>query len=380
MKNYLRYACTVCKRTIDKLVDRTRFVPDKCSITLNCQGRLVPVEYRGSAEINPAPKTNIVDWYPRGTTFSATEISGEELISAYTGAANQLVIAVALTAPPPPGAYVTLSLAARSSTPKIYRQYVFRKDTQFSIISGVEAGPAKKTLRYSVVGPDPDLVEVFVDGVRYEEGTGPNEFQLNDGTLTPLVPPNTISFNTPVTVSGTAQVDVIVSKVVPLETENLVFYLNEGSPSRPKGAWENIQRVDRLGTSYFLFTHDLSTSSGLTENSILFPSEALVTSFQLLPVPLASCQLLLARKPFTQVDRYPDIVVPLSALDGQGDYLKYHKVGGAMEFDVTKKTLTQLYPPGKLIKIAVEKTLKEPPGANEEQVTVDGSVVVGPDV
>lgn len=380
MKNYLRYACTVCERTIDKLVDRSRFIPDKCNITLNCQGRLVPVEYKGSAEINPAPKTNIVDWYPRGTTFSIAEISNEELVSAYTGAANQLVLAVALPAPPPPGAQVTLTLTARSSAPKTYRQYVFRKDAQFSTISGVEAGPAKKALRYSVTGPDPDLVEVFVDGVRYEEGTGPNNFQLNDGSLTPAVPPNTVSFNSPIPVSGNTQVDVIVSKLVPLETELLVFSLNEGGPTRPSGAWENIRQIERLGTTYFLFTHDLSTSSGLTENSILFPGEELTASFQPIPIPLSSCQLLLARKPFTQVDRYPDIVVSLSALDGQGDYLKYHKVDGAMELDVTKQTLTQLYPPGKLVKIAVEETLKEPPGFNDEQLVVDGSVVVGPDV
>jgi hypothetical protein len=348
---------------------------------LNCQGRLLPLQYTASPEINPAPKSGISDWYPRGTVFKHTSvISNDVLISATTGSANQFVIAVALPTAPAPGTTATLKLAARRAVPRSYRQYSYTRTAEFTVIQGREDGVAGKSLTY-----DPsDIVEVFIDGTRREQGTGPNDFQIFDGVIfpgiPPNVPPNTIVFNSPVEVSTTSQIDVIVSQPEPLQEIPLTFTLNSGSTLLPAGAWRNVKAIQRRAPSstFYLFTHEVSTSSGLPENSILFPVDSVILT-PLETVSLSQVHILLARKPYSQVDRYIDIYVVAADLDGQGDYLKYSPVDGVQALQVTERTLTTSYPPGQLIKFSPEPIITEPPGSSSEQVTVDGKVIVGPD-
>lgn len=337
----------------------------------------MPLQYTSSPEINPAPRTGITDWYPRGTTFNRTSvIETEVLLHATTGSA-QLVVALLLPAAPAPGTTATLTLASRRAVPRSYRQYSYSRVSEFTTIQGQEDGVAGKSLTYTTA----DIVEVFIDGERREIGTGPNDFQLNDGSLTPTVPPNTIVFNSPVEVSGTSQVDVVVSQPEALQEVPLAFTRNTGSVLLPPSAWRNVSHIHRLAPArtYYLFTHEVSGSSGIPSNSILFPASSVMLSNSE-TVNLDESHLLLAREPYAQTDRYVDLFVKLGDLDGQGDYLKYSPVDGIQELQVTERTITTSYPPGRVVKFSPEPILTEPPGSSMEQVTVDGRVVVGPDL
>lgn len=384
MKKYVRLYCNTCQRTTDKLVDNTRAVPDRCTITLNCQGRLFPAEYRSNGEITAAPEVGITDWYPRGSIVSTgSTIEAVEFIDTATGDLKQVVLGIKLAAAPAGNATATLNLAARSDTPKEYKQYIYRRETEFSTISGVEDGIAQKTLRFKTWDPmDPDIVEVYLNGAKIEEGTDPDQFQVDDGSANPPAPSNTIKFNTPVLPIGTYQVDVIVSKAQIADVYTLDFVRNQEDPNRT-GAWDNVSYVERFnGTAwdkFYLFTLDLAEDTSLLKkDTILYPEGGVFVS-GVATIPLENIVFFLARKPFTKVDRYPDISVPLDTLGPDRDYLKYHLVDGALALQVTDTSLTTFFPPSRLTKFDTEGTLKTAVAGEDEQLVVDGSVIVGPD-
>jgi hypothetical protein len=106
-----------------------------------------------------------------------------------------------LTADPGSSAKAYITFSQRADAPSDYKQYIYRFDSSFSSISGVESGLDKKTLKYSTT----DTVKVLLNGVELSEGTGSADYQLYDGSSTSSVPPNTISFNTTITSSGINQ-------------------------------------------------------------------------------------------------------------------------------------------------------------------------------
>lgn len=372
MKRYLRLSCTNCLRSIDKLVDITHYAPDQCTITLGCEGRLLPVGYLSSGNIAVAPEIGVTDWRPRGASVTTTtSIAPPTLVDLATGTLNQVVIAV----PGVPSEQVTyeLTFSVKNDTPKTYRQYIFRQEGAFSTISGVESGLEKKALRFTAFGSDPDVIDVYVNGVKRNEGTDPEDYQLYDGTGTSVAPPNTISFNTPIEQAGVVQVDVVVSKEQTSATINLTFKRNKQDESRTAlGAYENIDYVDRLvGTGwrrYYLFTLDLADAN-IPLNSILLPVE-----------PDEEALFLLARKPYTQLDRYTTVVLPLANMSEDRDYVKYHANGGSVPIaQVTDTAAVSIFPPLRLGKFAVERTIKTVTPGVEEQLVVDGKVITGPD-
>ena len=384
MKKYVRLLCDTCQRTADRAVDNSRVTPDRCTITLNCQGRLFPVEYRSNGEITTAPKVGTTDWYPRGQTLTsagASAVRAPNFINTSTGSLKQVVLGVRLPSDPAPTAKATLNLASRAEKPKEYKQYIFRKSTEFSTISGVEDGISKKTLRFTAWGANPDIVEVYLNGAKAELGTAPDQFQVDDGSANPPAPSNTIKFNTPVLPVGTYQIDVIVSKAQASDVYTLEFTRNQEDPNR-NGAWDNVSFVERFNGAtwdkFFLFTLDLAEDTVLKKDSILFP-EGSVFVDGAGSVPLADCVMFLARKPFTKVDRYPDISVPLDTLGPDRDYFKYHLADGELALQVTDTSLQTFFPPSRVSKFDTEGTIKTIVAGNTEQLVVDGSVIVGPD-
>lgn len=399
MKSYIRLGCTVCKRTTDQLVDNARVTPDKCIITLRCTGRLVPLAYRSSGEIAVAPQVGLTDWAPRVVTPEATPAFNPAVISlsdTSTGLYQQLVLAVATTTNPAPTSTAQITMSVRADAPKDFRQYTFRFETTFSTVAGVEDGIERKTMRFTAFGSNPDLVEVYLNGVKQESGTAPDQYQIYDGTGSSTVPANIVSFNSAVSFIGTTQVDVIVSKVQASTSKLLTFTRNVDNPSRTTtGAWENVDSLERfIGGSwrrFYLFTYDLRDNLGnytsdLDINTILVPVGAV--SVSLMPGPLAETQpftnalFLLARKPYTTIDRYPDIAIPLGGMTTERDYLKYHSVGDVPTLDVTTSAALVSYPPARLTKFDPEATIKTVTASNagvDEQLTIDGLVIVGPD-
>jgi len=364
MKKYQRLTCTKCHRDIDKLVNVTHYTPDRCTITQGCEGRLFPVEYRSSAGIAVSPEAGITDWQPRGshvTTFK--KIETPDLINLATGSKSQIVVASTSTA-----STLTLEFEGKADMPKAYRAYVFRREGAFTNIAGVESGLEKKALRFNASGPNPDMVEVYLNGVKQEPV---KDYIVSNGTATSAAPPNTIVFTQLIDQPGVTQVDVIVSKDQVASSYNLVFKKNILDESRKgMGAYENVRSVSGMINStafvtYNLFTLDLDTAD-IPLNTILIPKNT-------------TAMLLLARRPYTQLDRYSTIVIPLQDMNEEVEYLKYHAVDGVPTLQATQESLLQVFPPLRFTKFSVEQPIAVATAGIEEQLVIDGKVITGPD-
>ena len=372
-KRYLRLTCTNCKREVDKLVDLTHYAPDQCTITLGCEGRLQPVEYRSSGGIAVAPEIGVKDWRPRGPAAYATgalSVTTEQaLVQLETGTLKQLVLAIYSPTEPASAAQHTLPMSITADAPKAYRQYIFRKEGSFTTISGIESGLEKKALRFVATGSNPDQVEVYVNGVKREQGAGAEDYQIYTSDVS-AAPPNTILFNALLDSTGNTQVDVIVSKLALASSINLTFKRNKSDESRTStGAWENISYVDKLEGDvwkrYYLFTLDLDDAS--------IPLNSTV-------VPLVSdAFFLLARQPYSQVDRYSNVAVLLSELSAERNFIKYFTEDGETTMRVTATAISTFFPLLRFGKFTVEKTLKAASLGAVEQLVVDGKIIIGPD-
>jgi hypothetical protein len=372
MKKYYRFHCTSCKREADRLVDLTHYTPDRCTITLGCEGRLQLLEYRSSAAIASPPEIGITDWRKRGSKITPDlNITTAPLINLSTGALKQLVIAVSYPTEPAIDALFVLTLTVKSDTPKAYREYIFRNPDSFSTISGVESGLEKKALRFTAFGNSPDKIEVFVNGVQRKLGNDPEDFQVFMGNSS-LAPPNTILFNTTIEQSGSiTQVDVIISKEEPTSTIAITFKRNKPDESRTgMGAYENISYVDRLVGSewkrFYLFTYDLDDSS-IPLNSILVSQGG------------ADEMFLLARSPYTQLDRYANIILPVRDIHPDTDFIKYFAQDTITTARATETSIVPIFPPLRFGKFSTEKTIKTMNAGVVEQLIVNTRVITGPD-
>lgn len=364
MKKYLRLTCSLCRRDIDKLVDITHYTPDRCTITQGCEGRLQPLEYRSSAGIAVSPEVGVKDWQPRGTsTIPGTKIIlPPALLNLQTGSKKQIVIGSQEDNPNG----IVVRLNGKADAPKAYRSYVFRREDAFQNISGVESGLEKKALRFTTSGENPDMVEVYVNGVKREMGTGPNDYQIAAS--------NTITFNTTIDEPSITQVDVIVSKDVPTATYALTFKRNKKDESRTgTGAYENVDYVEGMingdqWVRYYLYTLDLDTISGtIPLNSILVPAQPSDIIF------------MLARRPYTQLDRYSTAIVRMNGMSVERDFIKYYAQDDETTARVTVAALDNTFPPLRFTKFTVEKPIASAIPGVAEQLVVDGKVITGPD-
>lgn len=379
MKKYLRYSCSVCKRFADRLVDNVRAMPDKCTITFKCEGRLFPVQYRSDGGITSAPEVGIVDWRARGATaIGLAEDQALTFLDTAAGTTKQIVLAARLSSDPGPTAKLKLTLNQRSDAPKNYKSYIYRSDVSFSTVSGVESGLEKKTLRYSPT----DTIEVFLNGVKQEPGpAGVGTYQTFDGVAP--VPPNTIVFNPPITMPGTSQVDVIISATATTTSVELTLNRHISDESRrATGSWENVDYVSKFDginwPKWYLFTLDLAEATTLQLNTIMTVAPIAIID-GVTNVSTDNMMLLLARKPYSTLDRYTNLVVPLTTLTFERDYLKYFAVNGQPALFVTDTAKTSVYPPLQVKKFTIEKTIQTALAGVNDQVVVDGSVIVGPD-
>lgn len=359
MKKYQRLQCTKCNRNIDKLVNTTHYAPDRCTITQGCEGRLFPVEYRSSAGIATSPEVGIADWQPRGGKATASpRLATPELVNLATGHSGQIVVASPADTPT-----VTVRFEGKADKPKAYRAYVFRREGAFSTVAGVESGLEKKALRFA----HDDMVEVYLNGVKQEPG---EDYAVADEAGTTAAPPNSVVFASVIDLPGVTQVDVIVSKDEAPDAYDLVFRRNVQDESRRgTGAYENVDSVTWMvggaWVTYNLFTLDLDRI-GVPLNTILVPRDT-------------DAMLLLARRPYTQLDRYTTAAIPLRGMDEEVEYLKYYAVDELPTLRATSESLLQVFPPMRLSKFAVEPPISRATPGVAEQIVVDGKVITGPD-
>lgn len=366
MKKYTRVKCTVCHRVTDKLVHTQHAQPDLCTITLGCTGRLQLKEYLSRAEIAQTVVSGLPDWKPRNAAeFTPPTVAPIELIDMANGKAGEIVLVSARDLPE-----ITMTLTGKVDAPRDYRAFMFRLTGEFRTVSGVEAGLERKTLRFSAG----DSVQVMINGVQRNFGTGPDDYQIARPGNT--LPGNTIIFNEPVVLPGTVQVDVVVTKTVEPTTYQVVFHRNIPDETLPASAWVNVDSLtgmwDGVTTSEkFLYT--------ARTNDLTIPANILLQ-------PEASDDiLLLSRAPYSFLDRYLTLYVPCGDFSQDSQYIRYSAtldgrgIPTSANLTVTSNTIKQTYP------VLICKTFKRElpittalPG-DVNQITLDGSVIIGPD-
>jgi hypothetical protein len=392
MKTYVVLQCNTCARTKDSRVDLTHYAPDRCTITLGCEGRLSPVGYTSNGGANPrvAPP-GVTNWYPRGTVLTNTvAVQADVLFDTSTGLNKQLVIAVsdaALGFTPSDAAVLYLNLVAEQQTAKDYRQYTYRRSVQFNTVNGVEDGQAKKVLRYDITGTNPDEVQVYVNGVKRDRGVGALNFQLFDGTGTSPCPPNTVLFNTMIT--GTSnQVDVIVTKASATSVIQIPLQRIIHDESRVGlGAWEGIDAVTSPAIGrWSLFYCDFIDVSGSLAIDVKLRYDAGNLPY-LIDVPdgppffvLEPSIMLTRTKLFTTVDRNRSAWIPIKSLSADTEYLMVKIVDGVRALTATQNSAQDLFPTLDVVHLTTPALVTSGLTGNIDSTQIDSEIVVGPDV
>lgn len=375
MKSYVQLKCSVCQRTKDQLINVTRYQPDRCTITLACEGRLSPVGYvSNGSSILGVPPTGLTNWYQRGTQLiSSSALNAEMLLDTSCGAKQQLVLAVKNQDTGP----CVLELEAETQTAQDYRQYTFRRSGAFTVINGVEDGTGRKVLRYDITGATPDTVEVYVNGIRRTRGAGAEQFELYDGTPGSVVPPNTVLFNTQVTGSN-VQVDIIVRKAASTSTISLNLDPVIDDDARVGlGSWEGVDYIQLIPSAdeWHLFYLDFSEIVQPANDVRLKLKSVTVNSSTM---PAQDVALLLSRAPHTQVDRERSVLVPFDALSS-GGYLVVKLNGTVKSLMVTQSSTRELFPPMRVQRHNANSTIRAGLTGSDQAIALDNTIIIGPD-
>lgn len=390
LKRYVTLRCSVCARTKDELIDQTHYTPDRCTITLNCEGRLSPTGFTsaGSAVLS-VPPDGLTNWYPRGSTITTTTTTpqADALYDTSTGIKQQIVLALfdpshTISS----NATIQLNLLAEQQTPKDYRQYTYRKSGSVTIVNGVEDGAAKKVLRYNITGINPDMVEVYVNGVKRTQGTGSDQYQLYDGTVGSPAPLNSVLFNTPVT-GVVSQIDVTVSKAATLTTAQLTFQRVIDDESRVgTGAWEGVEYVTNVVEGpHTLFYCDFSTVSNTFSTDVKLRLNPNAPSILIdgvnLPITPSNAALLLSRaKLYTPLDRQRSMWIPLSALSTDANYMIVKLDAAVKTMFITEASAANLFPTLDVQRYGTRTLQSTNLTGNTDSAQLDNTIIIGPDV
>lgn len=391
MKKYVTLQCSTCKRTKDALINLTHYATDRCTITLGCEGRLSPTGYTSEGtSVLSVPPTGISNWYPRGSTLTSTAtLQADALYDTGTGIKQQLVLAVsdaALGFTPGSQAVLTLNLIAEQQMAKDFRQYTFRKSGSVKVVNGVEDAQAKKVLRYNTTGVTPDMIEVYVDGVKRDHGTGPADYDLYDGTPGSAVPPNSVLFNNTVTGSST-QIDVIVTKASTITAAQLTFVRAADDEARDTiGAWEGIDAVTSPSVGrWSLFYCDVSVHSANLALDVQLRLDAAKPTV-LVNVPgtpenvVTAAAILLSRsKLYTQLDRQRSKWVRTDRLVSNNEYLVVKLLNKVRTLLVTELTATDVFPVLQVIRFDAPSLQTANLIGNPEAAQLDNQIIIGPD-
>lgn len=392
MKRYVTLECNTCKRTKDTLVNLTHYSPDKCVITLGCEGRLSPIAYTSeNSNALGVPPSSTSNWYPRGgsITQNATIIP-DTLYNTSTGAYQQIVIAVSnanLGYIPAPTALLTLNLIAEQQTTKDYRQYTYRRSSSVLVINGVEDSQAKKVLRYTATGSNPDEIEVYVNGVKRTAGKAEFDYQIYDGTVDSAVPPNSILFNTAITGAST-QIDVIITKAVISSSISLMFKRATSDESRALlGAWEGINLVNSPAYGEFsLFYCDFLHESNLITLDIKLrldtanPSTLLNANSTSLSVVHSAAILLSRSGLYTQLDRQRAVWAPVDGLITNTEYLVVKLVDGIRVLSISESAIKDIFPVLQVKRFNPSVLSTSNLLGSSSAAELDNSIIIGPDI
>ena len=342
MTTYIKYQCSVCRRTKDVEQDNIHVSPNKCTITKGCLGILLVLEETKIQE-PVLPVAGLEDWYPRGQTRLqrqpatpippvrvATSASGAFVVAVKTENANAL-----------PESFDIVFLQRRSEQ-VAFNEYSFRTTEARSVFSGRDSNG--KILRIDSTAISENRVIVRVNGV--------------------ISTTATVSVNT-VTFPAAQPVGTLVTIRVQLEKETIekTITVTKNSAQTPvisRGSWSNINFVSKFNNGtyekWWIYTADVLAGIGIGKLKI--------DSTSLTGYPM---MLLLAHTPFSRVDRYLDFVVPLDHLFD--DYYLTLPSSDSASLVIDRSSIAEIYPPLMLTPTASFIT------ADELQTTASSAVV-----
>jgi len=331
------------------------------------------------------PPAGLTNWYPRGSVITGTQALQPSLLyNTSTGTLQQLVIAVPITELGfTPGARATarLVLVSEQQTAKDYRQYTYRKSGAFTAVNGVEDGAAQKVLRYNITGPSPDSVEVYVNGVKRDAGTGSTEYQLFLGPDS-AAPPNSVLFNTALS-DSTTQVDVIITQASSVSSVELKFKRVIDNDARTgTGAWEGVDAVSspalgRLCLFYLDFS-EISATLAL-DIKLKFGTGSVLQVQDEAQSGTARPVILLSRSGlFTELDRLRSRVINFAELSSATDYLIVKLVNKVRILFVTEDSAKDIFPALQIHRYN-KPVLQTQLAGNSDGAQLENSIIIGPD-
>lgn len=334
MNRYITYQCTVCRRTKDVERDDKRAIPSGCTITKGCGGTLFKIGDKAYAE-QTKPVAGVTDWYPRGTSPSKdTGKTASDYVEMSVSSSGALVIAVKMTTDQASTIpELTLKIQQRRVETIPFTQFTFRILVEgTTTVSGRDS--QGRNLRIDSTAQSEGRLRVRVNGV-----------ETVDYTVSSSVQASTVTFMQPLPLEGV--VDIIVFNEKEVEEKELTFATNRTiAVNDLSGAWGNVRWVNRLNPllsepneeRFWLYTCTSTASLpssarikvvGLYNGTALFNPERAV--------------FLLASTPYSHVDRYLGLVIPLPTLQEDFDILTSSKP--TRDFTTDKTNIVSVYPP-----------------------------------
>ena len=314
MSIYNIYTCTVCRRSKSILQDHIYAVPNSCTITKGCGGKLLLVGESSVQTTTPAVP-NTTDWYPRGTNVnvnSTQSVVAPVLLS--TSATGVVSIAVKSATQPP--ASLTLSFSQRRVDDIPYTQYVYMLYTETQLLSGKDG--TGKILRFNQAAIDENRVIVRVNGI------------LQVVAVDMTLEPDKINFIGKPKADGSlyypvGNVEVAVYAATDTILRQLTFTQNATSLSSiATGSWGNVKWVEDAGQWWIYSCNGVGGLPPAARLKVTSLTDSNNTEYP-------DARFVLASDPYDTVDRYLQYGINLSAL--KNDF----------SINVVLGTITQLY-------------------------------------
>jgi hypothetical protein len=334
MNRYITYQCTVCRRTKDVERDDKRAIPSGCTITKGCGGTLFKIGDKGFAQ-QTKPVAGVTDWYPRGTapTKESKPVASES-VEMSVSSSGALVVAVKMTtAQASTISALTLKIQQRRVEAIPFTQFTFR-----ILVSGTT----------TVSGRDSQGRNLRIDSTAQSEGrlrVRVNGVERTDYTVSSTVQASSVTFSQELPLESV--VDIVVFNEREVEEKELTFVTNRTiAVNDLSGAWGNVRWFDKLNPllsepneeRFWLFT---CTSTASLPSSARIKVVGLYNGTSLINPQRAV--FLLASPPYSHVDRYLGLVIPLSTL--QEDFVILTSSKPTRDFTTDKSNIESVYPP-----------------------------------
>jgi hypothetical protein len=373
MRSYLKLTCSVCNRQKDMAVNTKSFKFPKCSITLGCNGILKPFQYTESPDLIPdtAPAGS-QNWFSRfSSTFQVNNQIPQEFPITFSENSIMVVGVKIPDASLVGNDQLLLELKTPSTDVKQFREYVFNTTNQIDRLVGVESASSRKVLRFISNSATPEEVAVFKNGVKLDEGVGPDQYQVSRANNT--IQQNAVILNS--AVRGANQFKIVVSKPVP--DNSVILTLNKNTiTTKNQTCWDNVDFVKFRGDKFFLFFCDFSITNFKAGKSFSITDVSIKNASGTIGVPMVDVMILASGGP-TQIDRILTKAVKLDTLAGVDEPFTVTEVDDVIYAWIDEKYFSDMTPlmvPGSF----TTENLLTSSVDNTQSFQLSNSVIIGP--